>query len=279
MESSNLNESESDNVLEHWQDNAEEDEDSEAPGVAVIVTKKGRGKPVNEIWELFTDAIAAQQLTSGNNCFCKHCKENVRHHNKTNSVKRHLKNCRQFGELMKNTAVADRPEWFDCKVKKSQSISNVLGSTQSSVQPSMRNYVIAKVTKNQLDAMHETLAMHYFCTGTAFKRIEDEHLLKAFQLINPSVTLPDRKRLGGKLLEICFKKVKIEVTKLLSCTTQFVCITSDGWSNISNEAVVNYMAITPSNTLFLEAVNTAEQGHTAEWIAADIQRVFGDSCP
>jgi hypothetical protein len=68
----------------------------------------------------------------------------------------------------------------------------------------MRNYAIAKVTNNQLDAMHETVAMHYFCTGTASKRIEDEHLQKAYQLINTSVTLPDQKRLGGKLLEICF---------------------------------------------------------------------------
>jgi flavin reductase (DIM6/NTAB) family NADH-FMN oxidoreductase RutF len=106
------------------QENADEDEDSEAP-VAVIVTMKGCGKPVNEILELFTDAIAAQQLTSGNKCVCKHCKENVRHHNKTNSVQRHLENCRQFGVLMKNTAVADCPEWFDCKVLTSQSISDV----------------------------------------------------------------------------------------------------------------------------------------------------------
>jgi hypothetical protein len=226
MESSNLNESESGNVQEHLQEFTDEDDDPEA-SVAVIVTnkKQGRGKPVHEIWELFTEAIAAHQVTSGNNCVCKHCKQTVRHHNKTNQVQRHLKNCKQFITLMKNTAVADRPEWFDCsKVSKTQSISDV-SSTLGSIQPSMRNYAIPKVTKNQLDAMHEKLAMHYFCTGTAFRRIQEKHLLQAFQLINPSVTLPTRKRLGGYLLDVCFKKVKIEVNKLLLCKTQFLCIT------------------------------------------------------
>jgi hypothetical protein len=34
------------------------------------------------------------------------------------------------------------------------------------------------------------------------------------------------------------------------------------------------MATSPSTTLFLESVSTGEQGHNAEWIASDIQRVM-----
>ncbi|KAJ1332164.1 hypothetical protein BSLG_008980 [Batrachochytrium salamandrivorans] len=38
---------------------------------AVIQTTK-RGKPISSIWNLFTDAIDAHQVSSGNNCICKH---------------------------------------------------------------------------------------------------------------------------------------------------------------------------------------------------------------
>jgi hypothetical protein len=37
---------------------------------------------------------------------------------------------------------------------------------------------------------------------------------------------------------------------------------------------VNYMAISPLMTLFLESVSTGEQGHNADWIASDIERVM-----
>ncbi len=46
--------------------------------------------------------------------------------------------------------------------------------------------------------------------------------------------------------------------------------TSDAWSNVSNEPVINYMAVSPNNSLFLEAVNTDEQGHTAAWPSKDL---------
>ena len=65
-----------------------------------------------------------------------------------------------------------------------------------------------------------------------------------------------------------------DTNKILFSKTQYLCITSDGWSNIANEAVVNNMAVLPSHSLFVESVNTAEQGHNAGWIAEDLQRVI-----
>ncbi len=52
--------------------------------------------------------------------------------------------------------------------------------------------------------------------------------------------------------------------KVLSSDGQYVCVTCDAWSNIANESVVNYMAVSPNNLLFLEVVNTDEQGHDAK---------------
>ena len=53
-----------------------------------------------------------------------------------------------------------------------------------------------------------------------------------------------------------------------------VCLTTDRWSNIRNEPIVNCMATSPLSTLFLELVSTGEQSHNSEWIASDIEHVM-----
>ncbi|KAH6571275.1 hypothetical protein BASA62_003976 [Batrachochytrium salamandrivorans] len=52
------------------------------------------------------------------------------------------------------------------------------------------------------------------------------------------------------------------------------CLTSDAWSNIKNEPIVNYMLISDSSTFFLESVSTGEQSHDAKWIAQDMGRII-----
>lgn len=61
---------------------------------------------------------------------------------------------------------------------------------------------------------------------------------------------------------------------MLSTEGQFFSITSDAWSNVTNNPVVNYMAVSSTKSLFLEAVHTEEQGHDADWIATDLSRVI-----
>ncbi|KAH6575442.1 hypothetical protein BASA60_005029 [Batrachochytrium salamandrivorans] len=51
------------------------------------------------------------------------------------------------------------------------------------------------------------------------------------------------------------------------------CLTSDAWSNIKNEPIVNYMLISDSLTFFLESVSTGEQSHNVKWIAQDMGRM------
>ena len=90
--------------------------------------------------------------------------------------------------------------------------------------------------------------------------------------------MPTRKQLADDsasgLLETCYQKVKAEVDKVLSSNKQFICITSDAWSTVLNEPLVNYMAVSPTKSLFLEAVHTEDQAHDAEWLAKDIMRVI-----
>jgi hypothetical protein len=118
------------------------------------------------------------------------------------------------------------------------------------------------------------MAMHFYCTGTSFVRIEDPHLLRAIQMARPGARLPSQKQLAddgcGGLLTMCYQNVKEEVNKMLSVKNRYISITSDAWSSILNEPIINYMAVSPNNSLFLEAVHTEEQSHDADWLTSDL---------
>ena len=109
-------------------------------------------------------------------------------------------------------------------------------------------------------------------------RVEDPHLRRAIELARPNAKLPSRKQLADDnkdgLLQECYESVKDDVKKYLSGHSQFICITSDAWSSVLNEPIVNYMAVSPAQSLFLEAVHTEEQSHDVEWIAGDLVRVM-----
>lgn len=53
-----------------------------------------------------------------------------------------------------------------------------------------------------------------------------------------------------------------------------ICLTTDGWSNIQNKPIVNYICVSPESSFFLESVSTNQQDHNHTFIAEDIARVF-----
>ncbi|KAH6573872.1 hypothetical protein BASA62_002715 [Batrachochytrium salamandrivorans] len=117
--------------------------------------------------------------------------------------------------------------------------------------------------------------MHYYLTEIAFSRIKErENLLSDFRICQPDIVLPDRKKLGGALLDSCYAKVKSVVDNHIEKMKLNACLTLDAWSNIKNEPIVNCMLISDSSTFFLESVLTGEQSHNAKWIAQDMRRII-----
>lgn len=218
--------------------------------------KRGKGKPVHPIWSDAFDEPNVHTLQSPNNAVYKHCKMSVRHHHKTLSVETHLRKCKPFQKIMMDKAVRDRPDWWNNCINKAakkrkyripcDSSSSDL-SLKMSAQSSLRSFVIPHLNASDQKKFNQYMAMQFYCTGTSFSRIEDPYLLHAVQLLRPGVKLPNRMQLAndssGGLLECCYQKVKAEVNKMhLSASNQYICITSDAWSSILQEPIVNYMA-------------------------------------
>ena len=102
------------------------------------------------------------------------------------------------------------------------------------------------------------MAMHFYATGASFQRIEDCHLESDVAVLRPDPNLlPNRKKLASVLLNKCYTDIKGRVDDRLAKAV--ICITTDGWTNIKNDPVVNYMATSPKLSIFLESISTGQQ--------------------
>ena len=73
------------------------------------------GKPVDLVWEVFTDYLDVHWVSSGSRALCKQCNKMVLYHNKSIQVKRHLSKCPQFQVLMGGTGSFVCPKWYSVK--------------------------------------------------------------------------------------------------------------------------------------------------------------------
>ena len=69
-----------------------------------------------------------------------------------------------------------------------------------------------------------------------------------------------------------YKNIRAATKNVLNETSYF-CLTSDSWSNINKEPLINYMITTPK-PIFYKSVNTKEQSHNAGNIAKGIEDVM-----
>jgi len=152
--------------------------------------------------------------------------------------------------------------------------------------------VIPNMANDDLDRFHEQFAKWVYESGTPFSRIESKTLKAALSVLRPNITLPTRANMSNSLLNQTFETVAGSINEalkksgelslivcihsydLIRCILDGICLTTDGWSNVLGEPVVNYCAVTPIQTFFLEVISTETDGHTAEFIAGDIKRVI-----
>jgi hypothetical protein len=134
------------------------------------------------------------------------------------------------------------------------------------------------LTFTELNLFHKKIALYYYETGTSFARIEQPSLLEALQVINPSVTLPNRKKLAGELLDHHFKRIKtgIETHFQEYRKTSYMTISSDGSEDINRQSVTTYNRICNGISSFIKLKHDGSNRHTAEYISTDIAEVIND---
>ncbi|KAF4149993.1 hAT family C-terminal dimerization region [Phytophthora infestans] len=146
-----------------------------------------------------------------------------------------------------------------------------------------------QTTANFLDAISKADAAHIdaamadlvFRTGISFRVIDSEAMKKVIRLLRPSYVeiMPSARSIAGKHLNSTYNKLLSRVREAIRSAKWF-SIVSDGWSNDSNEHIVNYVVIVPGfKPFFLKSVSTGGVVQTSKKIAAGILEVIGEFGP
>lgn len=174
--------------------------------------------------------------------------------------------------------LVDRPTWFETAVMASTQAKGKKRKkrkTSSSKGQSTLDNILHKkdmpLTIKEKKAFDEKIALHYYLTGSAFQRVEEESFLSAVRMLNPFITLPNRRRLAGTLLTTVYDAWML--VALAWFVGKIVCLASDAWTNTNQLPVVNYMAINSEKSLFVECVDK-DVKHDAQWLADDSSRVI-----
>jgi hypothetical protein len=127
----------------------------------------------------------------------------------------------------------------------------------------MHDWVVRLLTVDEQKQFDRALALYFYSCGIPFNKVAHESLLKALQILRPNVTLPNRNKLGGELLDECYNNVRARVSGVLA-KAGFICMTSDAWTSILGMSVINFIAVTPKGTYFTKCIHSGTMSHSAE---------------
>jgi Protein of unknown function (DUF 659) len=193
----------------------------------------------------------------------------------------HVNRCGKFRHVMNGRDITERPTFCESNKRAKKAGTPSLASRAASKNSidgnelSIRSFAPLKVDSVTRETFQKTMAYHYFVTGPSFQCIEDSLLGDGIRILRPDDGLfPNRQKLGVDLLEERYRELSKKVNKYLTKVSAGICLITDGWSNVRNKPIVDYMASSPAKTFFLESVSTGGQPLLGDWIASDISRVL-----
>ena len=147
-----------------------------------------------------------------------------------------------------------------------------LGMSRTS-QTLIRAYILTSMSKNEKEQFQAQTALHYYALGTSFHQIEEMHLQAAIKLLHPNNNvMPSCRQCASTLLDKCHQELQNKVNVHMKVATS--CLTSDVWSNIKNDFILIYVAVSKDCCQFLEFVSTEQQGHDHQFIAGDLSCII-----
>ncbi|KAF4144261.1 hypothetical protein GN958_ATG06582 [Phytophthora infestans] len=122
------------------------------------------------------------------------------------------------------------------------------------------------------NAFNKIFALWLHYTGMAFYKASHDLCAAVFHVLHPIVAISSQHLLRGRLLDECNDE---SLTRICSALARRVFPpVTDAWPDINGFAVINYLAIFWSDTLFLETVYTRSGSHDSVFLANDINQVI-----
>ena len=159
----------------------------------------------------------------------------------------------------------------------SASTSNKASFGKQTMLPDM----IKACAKKEADT---AIARMFFANGLAFNLAESRYFKEACAAVVRSgagYVPPSRKSISTTLLDNEVRSVDIRVNSHLSDTVNTgLTMISDGWSNVQNRPLINFLSVTPEGAVFLGACDTSgevkDSAYIAEKFGEQIEKVGAD---
>ena len=122
---------------------------------------------------------------------------------------------------------------------------------------------ISEAEKKQVD---RELSLAFFSGGVPFRFIENPHLLRAMNILRAAYEPPSRRQICNRMLDDCHSSIEADMNAEIT-KAAYVSVATDAWTNVNGESVINFIVLLPSRPVFYDAIYTADNRHTADYLA------------
>ena len=158
-----------------------------------------------------------------------------------------------------------------CALSESQTTVQILRASTSKASSTIAGFCdrVSSATQKELD---ESLARAIYASGTPLTIVEHPFWISFFNKMRPAYKVPSRYVMSHTLLDREDGRISDFVSMKIA-QAECVAIISDGWTNVNNTPIVNFIISTPE-PVFLKIVTTGENRHTGEYIAQLLMEVI-----
>lgn len=122
-----------------------------------------------------------------------------------------------------------------------------------------------RITPAEQSEIDTALARAVFASGAPLSMTENVYWQAAFRKLRPAYSLPSRYSLTNTLLNAEYSRVNTSVNEEIA-SAQSLGLMCDGWSNIRNESIINFVVTTPK-PVFYKSIASGSTSHTGEYMA------------
>ena len=182
-------------------------------------------------------------------------------------LKTHIEQCLSCPKLLKQKFVDE-----SCKIMnesdREESVGNWLVNFSSKNLKKKKQSTIInfadKVTTQEQKKYDTFLARAIYASAFPFSMVGNPHYKSFFNEIRPAYVVPSRYKISELLLDFKYDKIEVETVATIAASDS-LGLMCDGWSNIRNEPIINFVVSYPK-PIFWKSFHTDLQSHTGEYI-------------
>jgi len=154
-------------------------------------------------------------------------------------------------------------------------VSEANGRAQESKRPRYETW-LDRLDQGVADVLDRQFANIFFETGIPF-RVADTPAVRTFlNTLRPAWTAPSAKTVATTMLDDAHRMQSFELDALITSSPEIVLLT-DGWSNVKNDHLVNFVISFTNDTappMLYKTISTGEDSQTGSAIALAIGDVI-----